>query len=127
MFQIRLKNLREERNMSQQKLASEFGLSQSAIGMWESGKREPDFETMKALAQFFNVSVDYLVGNVNDPFFVLDNRRILNDINSTNTGAETPSPAPPPHQRLWPDPGRSPIGSNNGHYRLGRHPGRLVW
>ena len=62
MFQIRLKKLREEKNMSQYVFAKDFGIAQSTVGGWESGKREPNFETVQKLADYFNVSVDYLLG-----------------------------------------------------------------
>ena len=42
-------------------------LAQSTIGMWESGKREPDFETLCKIADYFSVSIDYLVGRENTP------------------------------------------------------------
>ena len=60
-FQIRLKELRENSNMSQREFAKAFGVSQSAIGNWESGAREPNFDTIQRIAEFFNVSVDYLL------------------------------------------------------------------
>ena len=58
--------------MSQREFAKAFGVSQSAIGNWESGAREPNFDTIQRIAEFFNVSVDYLLGrdNIkNKPFF----------------------------------------------------------
>ena len=67
MFQIRLKKLREEKNMSQYVFAKDFGIAQSTVGGWESGKREPNFETMQKLADYFNVSVDYLLGRDETP------------------------------------------------------------
>lgn len=63
MFRIRLKQLRENKGISQSQLASDFGISQGTVGNWESGIREPNFETISKLANFFNVSVDYLLGN----------------------------------------------------------------
>lgn len=62
--------------------------------MWETGKREPDFDTIKRLAAFFKVSVDYLLGNVNDPFFILDNDRILSEINSYEADSISTLPIP---------------------------------
>lgn len=62
MFQIRLKELRENSGLSQYKFADRFGVAQSTVGSWEAGKREPNFETMQRLADFFGVSVDYLLG-----------------------------------------------------------------
>ena len=67
MFQIRLKKLREEKNMPQYVFAKDFGIAQSTVGGWESGKREPNFETVQKLADYFNVSVDYLLGRDEAP------------------------------------------------------------
>ena len=67
MFQIRLKKLRESKNMSQYAFAKDFGTAQSTVGGWESGKREPNFETMQKLADYFNVTVDYLLGREETP------------------------------------------------------------
>ena len=62
MFRIRLKQLREDSGDSQYTFADKFGVSQSTIGNWEAGKREPNFETLRKLADYFNVSTDYLLG-----------------------------------------------------------------
>ena len=58
-----LKKLRSQDEINQSQLAEAIGVSRSTIGMYESGKREPNFETMEAIADFFNVSFDYLLGN----------------------------------------------------------------
>lgn len=62
MFSLQLKALREKMNLSQRDFASKIGVAPSTVGMWESGQREPDFEMALQLANFFNVSVDYLLG-----------------------------------------------------------------
>lgn len=67
MFRIRLKELREAKGLSQYSFADAFGISQSTIGNWEAGKREPNFDTMQRLADFFGVSVDYLLGREPTP------------------------------------------------------------
>lgn len=67
MFRIRLKELRETMGLSQYSFADAFGISQSTIGNWEAGKREPNFDTMQRLADFFGVSVDYLLGRESAP------------------------------------------------------------
>ena len=67
MFQIRLKELREQAGYSQYSFAEKFGVSQSTVGNWESGTREPKFDTMQRLADFFGVSVDYLLGRESVP------------------------------------------------------------
>lgn len=58
-----LKKLREEASLSQQKLADQLGLTQQGIFSYETGAYEPDIATLKRLADFFNTSIDYLVGN----------------------------------------------------------------
>lgn len=63
----RLKKLRQSRNLSQQKLAEEFHISQQSIWKYENGISEPDIDTLLCLANYFNVSVDYLVGNSDIP------------------------------------------------------------
>lgn len=67
MFRIRLKELREKTGMSQYAFAAAFGVAQSTVGSWEAGKREPNFETTQRLADFFDVSVDYLLGRTDNP------------------------------------------------------------
>ena len=56
------KQLRGENGLTQQELAKKLGVSRSAVGMYEKGEREPDFETLEAIADFFNVDMDYLLG-----------------------------------------------------------------
>ena len=50
--------LRKRKALSQQELAEKLGLTRSAIGMYETGKREPDLETLEAFADFYNVDMD---------------------------------------------------------------------
>lgn len=88
MFAQRLKVLRKERGLTQIEFAERFNVSKGAVGMWETGKREPDIDTISQLAKFFHVSVDYILGNVNEPFFYLDNERILCEINRYGDAAE---------------------------------------
>jgi len=68
-FAERLKILREQKGLTQEKLAEAVGVSRSTIGGYEapSKEREPDFEIVRLLADFFGVTVDYLVGRVDDP------------------------------------------------------------
>lgn len=56
-----LKYLREQKKLSQEEFAKEFGLSPSAIGMWERGSRKPDIEAVISLAEYFGVTLDELV------------------------------------------------------------------
>lgn len=61
-FVERLKSLRASRHLSQRELADQAGVARSTIAMLESGAREPRTEHLEALADFFNVDVDYLLG-----------------------------------------------------------------
>lgn len=59
-----LKNLRRQSAMSQKKLAEALKVSQSAVAMWESGKNTPEYGTLLKLGDIFNVSIDYLTGQL---------------------------------------------------------------
>lgn len=63
---IRLKNARLECNMSQYKVAAALNLKQPTIAGYESGRTEPDIETLGKLAQLYCHSVDYFLGLAND-------------------------------------------------------------
>ena len=62
LFKERLKELRVERKLSQTDLAKELNVSQRSISSWETGFRQPDFETLERIAKFFDVTADYLLG-----------------------------------------------------------------
>lgn len=61
-FRTRLKQLRMEKQLNQTDLGSALNLATSTISMYENGKREPDFETLETIADYFNVDIDYLLG-----------------------------------------------------------------
>lgn len=60
-FKDMLKHLREERGLSQDELARLTQLSKSTISMYENGNREPKFETLEVIADFFNVDMNTLL------------------------------------------------------------------
>ena len=62
-----LKELRNAKGITQTDLAKHLGISTSAIGMYEQGRREPDNSTLVKIANFFHVSTDYLLGNDDTP------------------------------------------------------------
>ena len=65
---FRLKELRESRRLTQDGLGKKFGLAGSTISLYERGQRQADYETLIKFADFFDVSVDYLLGReVNFP------------------------------------------------------------
>ena len=58
----RIRELRKKRCMTMKELGAVVGLAESTISQYETGKREPDNETLLRLGEFFNTSVDYLLG-----------------------------------------------------------------
>lgn len=63
---MRIKELREEKQISQKVLAEAVNTSQRNIGRWENGENEPSYVQLIKLADFFNCSIDYLVGREDD-------------------------------------------------------------
>ena len=61
-FSLVLRKLREERNVSQKEVAGYLGITRQAVSYFELGKREPDYKTLRKLADYFGVSVDFLLG-----------------------------------------------------------------
>ena len=61
-FKTRLKQLRKEKNINQRELAKYLKVAPSTISMYENGQREPNFEVLEVLADFFNVDMNYLLG-----------------------------------------------------------------
>lgn len=59
---IRLKALRTEKGLSQKEIAEYLGISQPAYANYERQAREADYETLKKLSDFFNVSIDFILG-----------------------------------------------------------------
>ena len=64
---MRLRELRKQQNITQLKLAMDLGLNQNAISRYETGEREADYKTLILLADYFNVSIDYLLERTNNP------------------------------------------------------------
>lgn len=62
MIGKRIKTLRNEKKILQKDLADQLNLSQQTISLYESDKRQPDYQTLQNIADFFNVSIDYLLG-----------------------------------------------------------------
>ncbi len=63
----RLKELRVQRGISQVRLAMELSLNQNSISRYETGEREADHKTLVAIADYFGVSVDYLLERTDNP------------------------------------------------------------
>lgn len=74
---LRLKQLREQLNLKQTEIAKELGFSRQAYGNYENGRRTPDANTLKHIAAYFNVSVDYLLGGQD---VIPENKKIPKDL-----------------------------------------------
>lgn len=61
-FSTVLKQLRDRENLTQEELAKRLNISRSRLASYEQGQREPDFELLEAIADYFNVDLDYLLG-----------------------------------------------------------------
>ncbi len=64
---MRLKELRLKKGISQLKLAMDLGMNQNSISRYENRSREADYETLAAFADYFDVSIDYLLGRTDNP------------------------------------------------------------
>ena len=64
---MRLRGLRRARNISQLKLSMDLQLNQNAISRYETGLREADYATLIKIADYFNVSIDYLLERTDNP------------------------------------------------------------
>lgn len=74
MFSIRLKELRQSRNLSQKELSEILKVSTGTVENWEVGLREPDFQMLIKIADMFNVSCDYLLDRFSNDENSNDNR-----------------------------------------------------
>lgn len=64
---MRLKQLREARGISQLKLAMDLSMNQNTISRYETGVHEADYDTLIRLANYFDVSIDYLLEQTDNP------------------------------------------------------------
>lgn len=67
LFSLRLKELRASRNLTLQQLGESIGSTKATIGNLENSNKQPSLQMVVALADYFNVSIDYLVGRSDDP------------------------------------------------------------
>lgn len=79
MFSDRLKYLRSTEDLTQRDLAIKLGITSGAVGMYESGKRFPDNTILNKIADYFNVSTDYLLGRTDDHTLVRNVDQNLQD------------------------------------------------
>lgn len=67
MFKDRLRELRNEKGLSQAEMGNLLKITRQAYSHYENGKREPTQEILKEISKILNCSIDYLLGNTNDP------------------------------------------------------------
>ncbi|AMQ19634.1 helix-turn-helix domain-containing protein [Geobacillus sp. JS12] len=67
MLGDRLRKLRQEKKLTQEELGKKINVTKVSISGYENGNRTPDTETLQKLADFFNVTTDYLLGRTDDP------------------------------------------------------------
>jgi transcriptional regulator with XRE-family HTH domain len=65
-MEFRLKKLRKEKNISQLKLALDLNMNQNSVSRYENREREADYETLIKFADYFDVSLDYLLGRTDE-------------------------------------------------------------
>ena len=82
-FSTKLKKLREEKKMKQQEVADKLGIARTTYASYEQGKREPDHETLIKIADYYNVTIDFLLRGesqeTQDEIFNEQARKILED------------------------------------------------
>lgn len=87
-----IEGLLKEKGVSGAQMSRDLGMSRSFMTELRKGRaKSVKTETAQRLADYFNVSVDYLLGNVSDPFFSVDNASTLADINDTSAYEKTPT------------------------------------
>lgn len=67
---MRLKFLRKQKNITQLKLAMDLNMNQNTISRYENGEREAGYQELIKIADYFNVSIDYLLGRTDNPKIV---------------------------------------------------------
>lgn len=87
----RLRELRIENNMNMKQAAEALKMPYTTYVNYEKGLREPSSEVLIEIAKYYSVSIDYLLGHVNEPHFYLDNKRILQEINSYGNEDDVPA------------------------------------
>lgn len=89
---IPLKMLRESKGITQAELSSMLSISPSTVGMWEQGRRVPDYENLKRIADYFNVSTDFLLGREDTSKNISlsdEQKNLLKDYDSLNADGRT--------------------------------------
>ena len=111
MFATRLKELRNNKHLTQAKLAELMGVSQQAVGLWERSKNMPSHEIVDKLASLFDVTVDYLLGRSDHPHgepFAGQSGK-----NSLDSANQPPAPAGSPTVEALPEFQKGLLGNSD--------------
>lgn len=81
LFGKRLRYLRKKRKLTMKEFGAKFGIAESTISGYENSFRFPDIKTIESFADFFEVTVDFLIGRSESPTFTKDEGEFLDDIN----------------------------------------------
>lgn len=100
MFNERLIALRKAKKLSQYELADQLNFTRGQIANYEQGKRKPDIDTLKKIANFFNVSLDYLTGEDHIPTPAHENNPDLKTILANETAHWNGKPLTPKQREL---------------------------
>lgn len=89
MFGARLRTLRKERKITMKELGKKLSLAESTISGYENGTRKPDLDTLDKIADFFDVSVDFLLDrtNIRNPLDLDDEEQFIKWAKDSTTGA----------------------------------------
>lgn len=68
MLGKRIAELRKSKGISQYEMAKRLGFSRGKLANYEQGSRQPDYETLQHIADFFDVTTDYLLGRTENPY-----------------------------------------------------------
>jgi transcriptional regulator with XRE-family HTH domain len=71
---MRLKELRKQRGITQLKMAMDLNMNQNTISRYENGEREAGYRELIMIADYFNVSIDYLLERSNEPKFIRNDK-----------------------------------------------------
>lgn len=79
---LQIKQLRKQHNLTMKQLGEIIGIAESTVSLYESGKRQADYDTLKKIANYFNVSIDYLLADVIDSDKIKTARTISKNLSS---------------------------------------------
>lgn len=79
-FGSKLKKMRKDRGLTQDELAKELGLSKTSLVRYELDKREPNFEAIKKIENYFNVSIDEIINDLKETEYIIDGREKLENV-----------------------------------------------